>query len=231
MLVWKNQNPWTALRGQFYDVFLEQNGGFYGQQHGAKPLHIQLNLNDTSACVINQTLSDQKDFFVIVELFDIHGKLLSSEQYPESFQANSVSVLKKVGTKEIREEVFFLRLRLKDKEGQLNDGNFYWLAKPGKSYEKLNELKPVVLQMEYRKNVALITNPTNETAFFIRLKVFDGKSGELALPVFMSDNYFSLLPGEKKEIAIDGKLLPDRYQSIRLEAGGFNVTTTSIKME
>lgn len=231
MLVWKNQNPWTALRGQFYDVFLEQNGGFYGQQHGAKPLHIQLNLNDTSACVINQTLSDQKDFSVMVELFDIHGKLLSSDQYPESFQANSVSVLKKVGTKEIREEVFFLRLRLKDKDGLLNDRNFYWLAKPGKSYEKLNELKPVVLQMEYRKNVALITNSTNETAFFIRLKVVDEKSGELALPVFMSDNYFSLLPGEKKEIAIDGKLLPDRYQSIRLEAGGFNVTTTSIKME
>jgi len=25
MLVWKNQNPWTSLRGQFYDVYLEQD--------------------------------------------------------------------------------------------------------------------------------------------------------------------------------------------------------------
>ena len=33
MLVWKNQNPWTALRGQFYDVFLDPNGGFYGYMH------------------------------------------------------------------------------------------------------------------------------------------------------------------------------------------------------
>lgn len=230
MLVWKNQNPWTALRGQFYDVFLEQNGGFYGYKHGAKPLHVQLNLNDSSVCLVNQTLGNKKDLKISTEIFDIHGKLLSKNLYPATIAANKILGLNKIDTKNILQEVYFLRLRLMNPENQVIDDNFYWLSKPGKSYEKLNELKLVTLQLEYRNNVAVISNPTSETAFFIRLKVVDEKSSELALPVFMSDNYFTLLPGEKKEIIIDRTLLQEQHQSIRLESEGFNVNTTSIKL-
>ena len=55
MLVWKNQNPWTALRGFFYDYYLDYTGGYFGYKHGAMPVHIQLNLNDSVVCVVNQT--------------------------------------------------------------------------------------------------------------------------------------------------------------------------------
>ena len=37
MLVWKNQNPWTALRGFFYDYYLDYTGGYFGYKHGAEP--------------------------------------------------------------------------------------------------------------------------------------------------------------------------------------------------
>lgn len=233
MLVWKNQNPWTALRGQFYDVFLEQNGGFYGQQHGAVPLHIQLNLNDSSACIVNQTLFDQKDLSVSAELLDIHGKLISEEKISASVKANSVTVLRKVNTRLVTDDVFFLRLRLKNKDGALKDENFYWLAKAGKGYEKLNELKPVELQIESDQNAAQISNPSGETAFFIRLKLVDEKSGELVLPVFMSDNYLTLLPGEKKKITIDRSLLPEsvKAKSLLLVAEGWNAMPKSVKID
>jgi len=233
MLVWKNQNPWTALRGQFYDVFLEQNGGFYGQQHGAVPLHIQLNLNDSSACIVNQTVFEQKDLSVSAELLDIHGKLISEEKISASVKANSVTVLRKVNTQLVTDDVFFLRLRLKNKDGALKDENLYWLAKAGKSYEKLNELKPVELQIESDQNAAQISNPSGETAFFIRLKLVDEKSGELVLPVFMSDNYITLLPGEKKKITIDRSLLPEsvKAKSLLLVAEGWNAMPKSVKID
>jgi len=233
MLVWKNQNPWTALRGQFYDVFLDQNGGFYGYMHGAKPLHLQLNLNDSTVCLVNQTFREEKDLKVSAELFDIHGKSLSKDLYSATIAANKVSVLKKIDTSGLREEVYFLRLKLLNSKDQIQDENFYWLSKPGKSYEKLNELKPVTLQLEYRNNVTVISNPTNETAFFIRLKVVDEKSGELALPVFMSDNYFTLLPGEKKTISMDISLLPKEVgqKTILLVTEGWNAKAPSVKIE
>ena len=43
LLVWKSQNPWPALKGQFYDWYLDQNAGYYGYKHGAAPLHLQFN--------------------------------------------------------------------------------------------------------------------------------------------------------------------------------------------
>lgn len=231
MLVWKNQNPWTALRGQFYDVFLDQNGGFYGYKHGAKPLHLQLNLSDSTVCLVNQTYQEEKNLKVSTELFDIHGKPISTDNYTTSIAANSVSLLRKISAQNIHEDVCFLRLKLLNANDQQLDENFYWLAKPGKSFEKLNELKQVVLAAEYNGKSVVISNPTNETAFFIRLKVVDEKSGELALPVFMSDNYFTLLPGEKKEISIDRTRLQEPHQSIRLESEGWNIKLQSVKIE
>jgi hypothetical protein len=238
MLVWKNQNPWTALRGQFYDVFLEQNGGFYGYQHGAVPLHIQLNLNDSSVCVVNQTLFDQNDLTIHSEIFDIHGKLLSKDEYKASVLANKVSVQHKINTRSVKEDVYFLRLKLVDKGNQVKDENLYWLSQPGKSYEKLNELKQTNLQADFKVNakgakVATISNPGNETAFFIRLKVIDDKSGELALPVFFSNNYFTLMPGETREVNVDLTLLPEssKSKSLRLAMEGWNIKNSSIKIE
>lgn len=238
MLVWKNQNPWTALRGQFYDVFLEQNGGFYGYQHGAKPLHIQLNLGDSSVCVVNQTLFDQTDLVIKVELFDIHGKLLSKDQYKASVLANKVTVQHKINSRGVKDDVCFLRLKLMDKENNLKDQNFYWLSEPGKSYEKLNDLKKTTIQAEFKtdskgEKIAVVSNPGNETAFFIRLKVQDQKGGELSLPVFFSDNYITLLPGERREISIDLSQLPEnsKSNSRNLSIEGWNIENKSIKIE
>lgn len=237
MLVWKNQNPWTALRGQFYDVFLEQNGGFYGFQHGAKPLHIQLNLNDSSVCLVNQTLFDQKNLILTTELFDIHGNLLFGDRVNASIAANTVSIANKIKTAGIPDDVFFLRLKIMGTDQELIDENFYWLSKSEKSYEKLNELKEVELQTELRSNskgqkTVLISNPGKETAFFIRLKVSDEKRNELALPVFFSDNYFTLLPGESREISIDLYLLAEKHkpEDIHLSWSGWNIKDNTMKM-
>ena len=238
MLVWKNQNPWTALRGQFYDVFLEQNGGFYGYQHGAKSLHLQLNLNDSSVCLVNQTFFDFKDLTVSAEQFDIHGNVLSKDQYKVSSLANKVLVLNKIKTPDPEESVYFLRLKLKDKDNQVKDENFYWLSKPGKSYEKLNELKQTTPESELRTNTkgeksVIIRNPGTETAFFIRLKILKENGEELALPVYFSDNYITLLPGESREISIDCTQLPVDPSSKSLWFGleGWNVKDSTIKME
>ena len=238
MLVWKNQNPWTALRGQFYDVFLEQNGGFYGYQHGAKPLHVQLNLNDSSVCLVNQTVFDHKELTISSELFDIHGNLLSGDQYKTSIPANSVSMQHKIKSEKVTDKVFFLRLKLLGEDKMVKDENFYWLSKSGRSFEKLNELAQTSVQTKLSINatgdkVVSVSNPGKETAFFIRLKMIDGKSGQLALPIFFSDNYFTLLPGESREISIDFKLLPENFkpEDLQLCLEGWNSKPISIKCE
>lgn len=60
VLIWKNQNPWTGLRGQFYDHLLDQTAGFFGCRCAAEPIHVQLNLATYS---IEVTCSSVFPFF------------------------------------------------------------------------------------------------------------------------------------------------------------------------
>lgn len=240
MLVWKNQNPWTALRGQFYDVFLDQTGGFYGFQHGAVPLHVQLNLNDSSVCIVNQTFFDANNLTIETQLFDLHGKKLIGEQFQISVQANSHKIAGKLFTGSKPSGLYFARLILKNESGKILDENLYWLTGQDSDMQDLEKLVPVQLSVQLEKEttgstIAIFQNNSNETSFFNRLKVVDKKGGELALPVFFSDNYVTLFPGEQKQIEIDLANLPSakRNENLQLVLEPWNgkVLKTDFKMK
>ncbi|MCD6354373.1 MAG: hypothetical protein J7L95_02385, partial [Prolixibacteraceae bacterium] len=222
MLVWKNQNPWTALRGQFYDVFLDQTGGFYGYQHGAKPLHVQLNLNDSSVCVVNQTLFDANQLSVETQLFDLHGNSIEQNSFQLKVMANTYKIAGKLFGQEKPKEFYFARLLLKNKQGKVVDENLYWLTNNDSDMRELEKLKSVQLQVQIKKDeqgkrALIISNNSNETAFFTRLKVTDKQTNELILPVFFEDNYITLFPGEQKKIKMDLSHLPSEIKSENLQ--------------
>lgn len=68
-----------------------------------------------------------------------------------------------------------------------------------------------------------VSNPGSETAFFIRLKILK-EDNELALPVFLSDNFITLFPGETNELKVDcSGHLKEGQHTLRLMAEGWNV--------
>lgn len=230
MLVWKNQNPWTALRGSFYDYYLDYNGGYFGFKHAAAPVHIQLNLNDSSVCVLNQTAADVKDVTAVVRLYGLHGNLISKQTHELDIASNQVKLLDKIRLPEAK-GVFFLKLELK-KAGKAIDENLYWLTNTPRSYEKLNELKKTDVTVSLReKNQGKISvqlsNQSKESAFFIRLKTVNEKN-ELILPTYFSDNYITLLPRESKILEME---LPSaNVQNARLVVEGCNVEEKIVQL-
>jgi hypothetical protein len=208
MLVWKNQNPWTSLRGQLYDVFLEQNGGFYGFMHGARALHVQLNLNDSSICVLNQTVSNAPDLHAEWELLNLHGLSLGKGSAEVSAEANTLQMAGKLFENGKPDGFCFARLKLRNGKGEQLDENLYWLTAKDADWLQLEELQPAdiqvsVTQQENGSMAATIENTGQETAFFMRIKISERNTGELLLPVFMEDNYITLFPGEKRKIHMD----------------------------
>ena len=231
MLVWKNQNPWTALRGSFYDYYLDYNGGYFGYRHGAEPVHIQLNLNDSVVCILNQTAGKISSATASVLLYDMHGKMMSEKNDPVNLDPHQLKLLDKVTLPVNTDQIFFLRLVLKDGDKTL-DENLYWLSNKKHSYEKLNELEKsaAIAQIKRSGNghaTVEISNPGKETAFFIRLKVVN-KNDELVLPTFFTENYFTLLPGDIKKIEVDFSLNSDKssQDNLRMVAEGWNVPKT-----
>jgi mannosylglycoprotein endo-beta-mannosidase len=208
MLVWKSQNPWTSLRGQFYDVYLDQTGGFYGFMHAAKPLHVQINLHDTSICVINQTPLDAANLRVEAQMFGLHGNLLGTDHFKLELAANTWKIAGKPDLNKKTTGLWFLRLLLMDESGTAVDENLYWFNGTASGVEDLEKLSDNGLQLNVEPGSGdiyktVITNAGSETAFFARLKVVDKATGELILPVFFGDNYLTLFPGEIKKVDVD----------------------------
>ena len=237
MLVWKNQNPWTSLRGQLYDVFLEQNGGFYGFRHGAVPLHVQLNLNDSSMCVLNQTCFDERNLLLESELFDLHGKSIQKNSSRVHVRASSLEIAGKMFEGEKPAGMYFARLRLKNRQGELLDENLYWLTGRESDWLELGGLEPAELQVSVAQKEdgsyqATIENSGQETAFFLRMKISDSQQDELVLPVFMEDNYLTLFPGEKRQIGIDvSHLEPDpENRKLQLEVAPWSGETVKVAL-
>ncbi|HXL01123.1 MAG TPA: hypothetical protein PLE90_06975, partial [Dysgonamonadaceae bacterium] len=97
--------------------------------------------------------------------------------------------------------------------GEIVDENLYWLTNKPTDVQELQTLANASLQLKIKKDdgeksVATIKNTGSETAFFIRLKVWNTTTNQIVAPVFFSDNYFTLFPDEQKDIDVDLSLLP-----------------------
>jgi exo-1,4-beta-D-glucosaminidase len=73
-----------------------------------------------------------------------------------------------------------------------------------------------------------IENKGEGVAFMIHPRVTRGKAGEDIVPIFWSDNYFSLLPGERRKVnaRYDDSALGGREPILEIE--GYNIVPGSV---
>jgi len=107
--------------------------------------------------------------------------------------------------------VNFIRLELTDSEGNPISDNFYWRNKDKYDYQALNTLpfaNVSLTQIQKRADGKCIIscdviNNSSTVAFGNRLKVINKQTGKRVLPIYMNDNFFTLMPGESKNINIE----------------------------
>lgn len=141
VLIWKTQNPWTGLRGQFYDHLLDQTAGFYGCRSAAEPIHVQLNLATYSIEAVNTMSEELTDVAIEVSVWDLEGtcpyyKVYDNLSLP-SKKVISIGELKYPKSRNPK-PVYFLLLKLYNKADYgIISRNFYWLHLPGGDYKLL----------------------------------------------------------------------------------------------
>jgi len=85
---------------------------------------------------------------------------------------------------------------------------------------------------DWRSIRLTVTNPTRSVAFMVHLRATRGPGGDDLTPIFWSDNYFSLLPGESKEVSarFAAALLvgPAAGSGAVVELDGYNVTPARV---
>ena len=68
-----------------------------------------------------------------------------------------------------------------------------------------------------------LENRSNVPAIMIRLNVVGRKDGEQILPMFYGDNYFSMMPGEKKTVTLKWYEADTRGNNPKVKITGYNL--------
>ena len=218
ILVWKSQNPWTGLRGQFYDWYLDQTGGYYGARKACEPVHVQLNWDDLTFAIVNCTSDTLSNLEVQYTVHNyLSGQQLSQQSEAVALvDANSTYVSSSAITKPSDSlPIHFIRMALSDSGGNALAENLYWRsAADPEDFTAFMDLPQVSLDgtvsiSKYGSDYLLqasLTNSGTSVAFFVRLKVLnpDALPGaeNRVLPTIYDDNYFTLMPGETKALSM-----------------------------
>lgn len=235
-IIWKTQNPWTALRGQMYDYYLDPNACLYGLRKGSEPLHIMMNPLDSMVTVVNNGFTDRNNLMVQAKVYDMDGKDYFYSQVFNSIGASSVrrffplnDFLKKLDQK----DGVFVSLKLLNEKQEVLSENIYWLADKDGNYKGLQNLKPAALKVNAIKKSddkvqVTLTNPGgNPVAFFNRVALINSQTGKRILPAFYDDNYVSILPGESRLITVEY----NGDQKTAIEVYGWNVERQKVTVQ
>ena len=206
VIIWKTQNPWTALRGQMYDYYLDPNACLYGLRQGGETVHAAFNPVVEKVFLFNNGYRPLRHVLLRARAYDMKGReQLLLERYVDV----GADTVEEEG--DIRVVLDSLRaskgLFLLVEAGTLSH-NLYWLPDSSGRYSGLGQIARARLEVHIRrlgrgKAEVTLHNPGRTPAFFNRLSVTNDQSHERILPTFYSDNYGSLMPGETWKVQIE----------------------------
>lgn len=233
MLLWMSHPAWPSMVWQTYSWDFETFGSYFGSKKACEPLHIQLNLNDNKVDVINTSLKQYDQLNATIELYDLKGKKLYTKTNPIKVLADQLTNCFTAEMPAGLPSVYLLRLSLSEGNKVLSQ-NEYWKSNlPDGNFNEFNSLAEVhlaakVIKQETGKVKFLVSNPTKSTTIDLKFNLRDPKSGKILLPANFSDGYFTLLPGEKKQMTVEWNHSAQNNPEVIVE--GYNLKSQSLFM-
>ncbi len=257
LIQWKLNSAWPDLIWQLYDSYLEPNGSFYAVRKACNPLHAIYRYGFDDIYLANEDLSDVDGLTVKIRAFDLKSKEIFAGQWKGGISSNSSKFIFKLPEIKGITPVWFLDLRIYDSSGKEVDNSIYWLSvkkdildydaakklswafytptSQFADYTALNQLPEVKPDLDYSfaktdesGEVTLkVKNPSAAIAFFLYMDVTDKVTGKPVLPVFWSDNYVSLLPGEERTFTAKYSLRDGGNERPVIKVKGWNVNVVS----
>lgn len=204
VMLWKLNACWPDVCWQLYDWYLEPNAAYWFARKAMEPVHIQYHANSHQVSVVNATGEPLQGVTARVRAFGNDLREHWSWSGPAEVPGESCRELVRVPYLPGITAVRLLRLTLEDAEGNLLSDNLYWHYTQHQNYAWLTTLPRVdilegyALRTEGREAVLTVTlhNGSQGLSFFNHLEL--RCNGEYISPVFWSDNFVTLFPGETR---------------------------------
>jgi len=259
VIQWMMNNAWPSMIWHLYDYYLRPGGGYFGTKKACEPLHIQYSYDDRSVVVVNSFLTGFKNLKATAKIYNLDLTERFSREETLDLEPDGSRRVFTLPEPAQLSSTYFVQLTLTDAAGTIVSRNFYWLStkpdtlgqpkdatfwfttptKEFADFTALNSLPTVDVKLSARterKGPEQITrvaveNAGKSLAFFIRLKVNRASDGEEILPVLWEDNYFPLLPGEKREITATCAASQLQGDKPVVELGGWNVSPKTMSAQ
>jgi beta-mannosidase len=232
VITWMSHPAQPSFVWQLYHYDLEPNAALYAVKKASETVHVQFNEENREIEVVNNRPDALNALQVKALIYRFDGTLDSQKTYPVTQAPGSSTI--KVAQIEVGARIsplYFIKLELSDGSAQLLSNNFYWQHVAQDQFEDLMKLPTVMLDAEASTRAegdktivtATLHNNTSHVALLSHLQLHQKKSGRRVLPVFYSDNYISLVPGESSTVAIEAATQDLQGDLPLIELDGYNV--------
>ena len=253
VIQWMLNNAWPSMTWHLYDYYLDSGAGYFDVKKACEPLHIQYSYDDLSIVVVNSTYASAAKLHAGVRVYNLTGKEIYSAEAIVDAAADSAQRIFSIPEKLYQgsDRILFVDLTLADSAGTVVSRNFYWVPTtlttfdwtktdythtPAMRHEDLTALtslpqSKVTARAEIestprgRELRLHLSNSSVELAFQISAALRTS-SGGLIAPVFWSDNWIELVPGESRTLTT---LLPDTAPAdFVIQIAGWNIAPETI---
>ncbi len=235
VITWMSNPAQPSTTWQLYSYDLEPFASYFGARKGCEPIHIQLDARDGRIAVINHQPQVVEGLTYRVRVVDLDGHLiLDRSATVGSLAASAATDLGPVDAPSDAPSVQFVRLDLLDARRTVVSDNFYWRNLAAENdLTALDRMPAVPLEAGIARadrggvvhlDVTL-SNWGQAVAVMTHLQLRRKALGVRVLPVWYSDNYISLLPGEQRSVAIEAAAGDLAGDTPLVTIDGWNVTT------
>ena len=257
VITWMSNPAQPSFVWQLYAWDLEPNASLFAVKSAAEPVHIQMNESNGDLQVINNLPHALEGYTAHVAVITRPGfryqfppsgapvkETLAlwqaglEKDIPVGGPADTAIDLGPTPLPQHLPPVYFIKMELKDAQGQVVSRNLYWKPSPaqGNDLSPLSALPTAKLDgtiVRHDENGRLgldvtLKNPGQTLALLAHLQLRRKSTGERVLPVFYSDNYIWLAQGESRTIHIDASLDDLKGDTPLVVVDGFNVDVTPV---
>lgn len=232
VITWMSHPAQPSFVWQLYHYDLEPNSSLYAAKKASETVHVQLNEANRGIEVVNNLPEALSGLKVRVTVYRSDSKVDAVNTYPVAEVPGSTTI--KAAQIDVSARItplYFVKLDLTDAAGKLLSTNFYWQNVAQDDFTDLAKMPEAKLdasatsQTEGEKTLLTVTlhNATDTIALMTHLQLHRKGSDERVLPVFYSDNYLSLVPGESRTVRIDAATKDLGGDAPLIAVDGYNV--------
>ncbi len=206
LLLWMSHPAWPSMVWQTYDYYFEPTAAYFGCKKACEPLHVQFNSLKGTVEAVNYRARDRKGLTATARVLRMDGTQAGEQTCTFDIPEDSTVTCFPLEVPGDISDVYFIQLLLTDAEGTLLSRNFYWKGKEEGNLKALLDVPEARVSARVSGDGedfdVRLSNTGRAPALMLRLKVTDSATGDLVLPVWYSDNYIFLMPGESREISV-----------------------------